>query len=36
MMDEAFGAVGWLVVFGFGILAGFVIIRAIQISVGFY
>ena len=34
-MDEAFGAIGWLVVFGLGILAGFAVIRAIQISVGF-
>ena len=34
-MDEVVGAIGWLFTFGLGILAGFAIIRAIQISVGF-
>jgi len=34
-MDEAFHCIGWLFTFGLGILAGFAIIRAIQMSVGF-
>ena len=35
MMDEAFGAVGWLFLIGIGMLIMFAIERSIQISVGF-
>ena len=34
-MDEAFSAIGWVVVFGMGIVAGFFIMRAFEISLGF-